>query len=335
MSWQDPSEQLSRPFFQRFWQQGVVGVVTHGPSDGPGLVPDHAFFVHQQAHQFGNGDSRVRVVQLQRIVAGQFIQRQATLFVLANNIFQRAGAEEVLLNQAQILALRGGIFRVEYAGDGIAIDQVTTRFQVFTLVVLVQVDRVGTGMALPQAQTVNILTTKRWNGDIPRHADQSFGRSPAVIAIVISVNVAEQTNLYRFRWTTSFPWAAEFTPDVRYFFLLAMFKYLTEQTVTVVNAIASSRNLLIGQRVHKTRRQSSKTAITKRHIALLVQHVGNFYAVGLQQLSGGFIQIEVHQGIAKQAAHKKFHGQIANLAGSFCRVTAQAAVVQLIQVDIS
>ena len=293
----------------------MVGVVAHGPGDGPGLVPDHAFFVHQQAHQFGNGNSRVCVVQLQGVVVSELIQRQATLFVLTNNILQRAGTEEVLLNQAQIFALRCGIFGVEYAGDGVAIDQVATRFEVFTLVVLVQIDGVGTGMALPQTQTVNILTTKRRNSNIPGHPDQSFGRSPAVIAVVISFNMAEQTNLYRFRWTTGFPWTAEFTPDVGYFFLLTVFKYLAEQTVTVVNAITGGWNLLIGQRVHKTRRQSSKTAITKRHIALLVQHVGNFYAVGLQQLSGRFVQVQVHQGIAKEAAHEKFHGEIANVAG--------------------
>ena len=61
---QEPAEQLDRPLLQRLGQQRVVRVGEGVPRDVPGLVPVQLVLVDEQPHQFGHGDRRVGVVEL-------------------------------------------------------------------------------------------------------------------------------------------------------------------------------------------------------------------------------------------------------------------------------
>lgn len=51
-------------FFERFRHDGVVGVRHRAADDLLRFVPAQAFFVHQQAHQFRNRQTRMRVVDV-------------------------------------------------------------------------------------------------------------------------------------------------------------------------------------------------------------------------------------------------------------------------------
>ena len=59
-------EQLDRPLLQGLGQQRVVGVGERADGQVPRLVPAELRLVEQDAHQFGDGHRRVRVVQLDR-----------------------------------------------------------------------------------------------------------------------------------------------------------------------------------------------------------------------------------------------------------------------------
>ena len=72
---QQPAEQLDRPAFQRFRQQRVVGVAQRGARDRPGLLPGEVVVVHQDPHQLGDRDRRMRVVELHRGVIGEIVER--------------------------------------------------------------------------------------------------------------------------------------------------------------------------------------------------------------------------------------------------------------------
>ena len=73
--------------------------------------------VDQQAHQLGDGDRRMRVVQLHGELLVEALQRNLLPAHDAQHVLQRAGDEEVLLLQPQLLALDRLVVRIEHLGD--------------------------------------------------------------------------------------------------------------------------------------------------------------------------------------------------------------------------
>ncbi len=65
---QQAPEHRYRPHLESFRQQRVIGVGHRAVRDLPGLVPLEVVFIHQQAHQFGDGNGRVRIVQLEAVL---------------------------------------------------------------------------------------------------------------------------------------------------------------------------------------------------------------------------------------------------------------------------
>ncbi len=68
---QQPLHQRHRPALQRLGQQRVVGVGEDRLRDLPGLVPIEPVEIDQDAHQLGDGDRGMRVVELDRHVVAQ------------------------------------------------------------------------------------------------------------------------------------------------------------------------------------------------------------------------------------------------------------------------
>ncbi len=113
---QDGLEELHRPGLQRFRHQGVVGVGEDARGDVPGLVPVEAFLIHHDTHQFGDGDGRMGVVQLDRHLVGQGIEGIVKLAVAVEDVGERGGDEEILLLEAQLAAHHGGVVGIEHLG---------------------------------------------------------------------------------------------------------------------------------------------------------------------------------------------------------------------------
>ena len=61
---QELAEERQRPLLERLGQQRVVRVAAGSLRDCPGLIPVHRVLVHEEPHQLGDGDGRMRVVQL-------------------------------------------------------------------------------------------------------------------------------------------------------------------------------------------------------------------------------------------------------------------------------
>ena len=64
MARQQPLEQFDRPGLERFRQQRVVGVGQRRHGDLPRLVPAEVVQIAQNAHQFGDGETGMGVVEL-------------------------------------------------------------------------------------------------------------------------------------------------------------------------------------------------------------------------------------------------------------------------------
>ena len=97
------SNQRERPLLQRLGQQRVVGVGQRPLREVPRLVPAELRLVEQDPHQLGDGQRRVRVVELDGDLVGQRAPVGVASAEAAHEVGQRAGDEEVLLHEAQPL----------------------------------------------------------------------------------------------------------------------------------------------------------------------------------------------------------------------------------------
>ena len=79
---QTARHEVFRPGFERFRQNGMVGVGTAGSRDLPSLFPGIAVLVDQDTHQFGHGKCGVRIVQMDGGELRQSVERAiATLMI--------------------------------------------------------------------------------------------------------------------------------------------------------------------------------------------------------------------------------------------------------------
>ena len=114
---QQPLEQFDRPGLERFRQQRVVGVGQRRDRDLPGLVPAEIVQVDQDAHQLGDGEARMGVVELHRGLRRQAAQLAVGGEMALDQILQRGRDEEIFLAQPQFAARRALVVRIEEFAD--------------------------------------------------------------------------------------------------------------------------------------------------------------------------------------------------------------------------
>ena len=98
----------------RFWGQrsrasartGVVSVADGVGDDVPRLVPAVPLHVQQDAHQLGDDQGGMGVVDLDHMLLVEVVQSAVMGQMLAENGLNGGGDEEVLLLQSQALASR-------------------------------------------------------------------------------------------------------------------------------------------------------------------------------------------------------------------------------------
>ena len=124
MARQQSAEEADGPLFKSFGHQRVIGVGERLRGDAPGRVPVHGVLVDEQAHQFGDRDGRMGVVHLDGEGAMQVGERAVLRLLDLDDVLQRAGDEEELLFQTQLLALNLLVVGVENLGDVLGVDLV-------------------------------------------------------------------------------------------------------------------------------------------------------------------------------------------------------------------
>ena len=94
-----------RPAFECLGQKRVIGVAKDAFGDRPSRIPRQLFDVDEDAHQFGDGDGRMRIVQLDGDFIGKLAEVFVGFFVAADDVVNRAANEEILLFKAQFAPL--------------------------------------------------------------------------------------------------------------------------------------------------------------------------------------------------------------------------------------
>jgi len=205
-----------------------------------------------QAHHFGDRDGRVRVVELRGPAGMELIERPAQPQVNADHILQRAGHEEKLLLEPQLLALEVLVVRVQYLGDVLGDYLVLDGAVVVAVIECVEIERLD-GLGLPQAQAVAgaDAIAQDWSiiGDTlddgignPSHALASFGVGPLL-------GSAAERHIERQLGSHNLPGVAVAEPFVGDFHLPAVADDLIEYAELVADAVSDSRYLDRGERI--------------------------------------------------------------------------------------
>ena len=114
---QYPFQEIDRPRFQGFGHQGVVGVRENARTQAPRQRPWNMMYIHQQAHQFGNRNGRVGIIEMNSHFIRQLLHTGMFLEIASQQILQRSADEEVFLAQAQFAAQCAGVVRVQHPRD--------------------------------------------------------------------------------------------------------------------------------------------------------------------------------------------------------------------------
>lgn len=64
VTWEDTLEEADGPHFQRLGEEGVIRVAEGFLADIPRLCPWETFLIDEDAHELGDSDGGMRVVEL-------------------------------------------------------------------------------------------------------------------------------------------------------------------------------------------------------------------------------------------------------------------------------
>ena len=161
-----------RPFLQGLGQQRVIRVGQRPLGEVPGLVPAEVGVVEQNAHQLGDGQRRVRVVELDGDLLGQRAPIGVAAAEAPHEIGQRAGDQKILLHEAQPLPHARGVVGIEDARERFGRQRLGQRADEIAAGESLEVEVVRRRRG-PEPQRVDGLAAVAHHGAIERNADQA------------------------------------------------------------------------------------------------------------------------------------------------------------------
>jgi len=265
--------QAHRPALERLGQQGVIGIGHAATGDFPRGIPFEGVDVHQQAHQFGNRDARVGIVQLEAVLVGEALEIFAmAINPLAQHVLKAGRSEKVLLAQSQFLTVFAGIVGIQHHGDvfrrgargnGLGI---TAGVELFEIEFIVSHRR-------PQAQGIDGAVVIARYRNVERHGqyvmsiDPAYVIAPEVIDVVFAVP-AKMHCLFIFG-TFDFPGMTATQPGIGFLYLVAGRYILAEHAVLIANAVADHRQAEGRTTVEKAGGETAETTVAEPGIVLL------------------------------------------------------------------
>ncbi|MPM34064.1 hypothetical protein SDC9_80645 [bioreactor metagenome] len=315
---QQAAEQVGRPHLEGLREQRVAGVGEAPVGDLPGLLPLEAALVHQDAHQLRHRDHRVGVVELEDDPVRQVVEVEVLLQLVVDEVAQRAGHEEVLLLQSQLLALRGGVLGVEHLGDVLGEGLGPHRLGVVTGIEDRQVEGLRR-LRAPQPQRVDPAVEVAGDHVVVRHAQHVPGGHPGgpfpAVLVDGPLGVTAEVHLHRLLGVRELPRRAEREPGVGLLDLTAVHEGLAEDAVLVADAVADAGHVHRRQRVDEAGGEPPEATVAEAGLHLLAAQGGQIDAALLEALLGDLVQVGGHQGVAELAAEQVLRGEIADRLG--------------------
>ena len=177
MARQQPLHQRDRPALQRLGQQRVIGIGDRVGGDAPRLVPGDLVQIDQDAHQLGDGDGGMRVVQLDRRLVGQRADVAVLADVPPHQILQRSGGEEVLLPQPQFLPGRRVVAWIQHLRDRVRARARLQCADMIAAIECIEPQRIG-GPRRPQSQRIGEVAAPADHRRVIGDRGHRFGGMP-------------------------------------------------------------------------------------------------------------------------------------------------------------
>ena len=309
---QQPLEQFDRPGLQRLRQQRVIGVGQRRHRDLPRFVPAEIVQVDQDAHQLGDGEARMGVVELHRDLGGEVAQLPVGSEVPLDQVLQRGRDEEIFLPQPQLAPRRALVVRIEEFADRFRARLLGDGAEIIAGVEDVEPQRIGRARR-PQPQRVDVLAAPADDRRVVGDGLHGFRRTPggAVAAAVVDmVDAAAEMDVIDHLGPLEFPGVAEAQPFVRIFVLPALRNDLAEQAEIVADAVADGGNGERRHALHEARREPPEAAIAERRIRLAFAQVGKADAEIAERGLEHRQQAHIVQRVGEQAADQEFEREV-------------------------
>mmetsp|Transcript_12733 Transcript_12733/g.53542 ORF Transcript_12733/g.53542 Transcript_12733/m.53542 type:complete len:680 (+) Transcript_12733:784-2823(+) len=304
--------ELHRPLLERLGQHGVVGEGEDARGDRPRRGPAEALVVHEHAHELGHADGRVRVVELDGHLVGELVEVLVVLLVAADHVLDGGADEEVLLLEAQLLALVRPVVGVEHGGDGLGALLVEDGRHVVAGVERLQVEVLG-GLGTPQAQVGRVLGAEAWDRVVVRHRLDLLGRHPAealAAVVVVHLHVAVEAHGVAHAHALDLPGVPEGEPVVGALVLEAVGDELLEHAVLVADAVAPRGQVERRHRIEEARGQAAQAAVAQRGVVLLLDDGLQVVAELRERLLVLRLEAEVRDDVEQRAAHQELHRKV-------------------------
>ena len=314
---QQLADQAGRPDLKGLRQQGVAGVVEGLGGDGPRGIPVVAVLIDEDAHELGDADHRVGVVELEDDLVREGRQVRLVLARVedADGVVQGCGDEEVLLLEAQFLTDLGGVFRVENLGDVLGLDLRGHGVHVLGAVEGEQIELV-VALGGPQAQGVHAAGLVAGNHVVHRHGAHGPGRFPGLGAVGVFDDLATEGDLLITVVVGVAPRLFVGQPVIRGLNLLAVLvELLLEDAVLVLDAVAEGRHAERGEGVDEAGGQTAEAAVAEARLVFGVHDVLRLEAKGFHSLVELVGQASVQQCVLQLLAHQELGGQVADGLG--------------------
>ena len=185
-------DDLLGPALQRLAHDRVVGIGHALLHDLPGLVPAQAVLVHEEPHQLGDNQRRVRIVDLDRVVLAEGADVAPLFDVLAHDVLRGGGDEEILLLETQDLALELLVGGIEHLGDDLGHRALLEALDVLGVGEEIHVELAG-ALRVPETQLVDLLALIARDQHVAR--DRDDGRVVGMLGLVVAVAVPVRGDL--------------------------------------------------------------------------------------------------------------------------------------------
>ena len=253
----------------------------------------------------------MRIVELDGHVFGELLDGPRLALVAEQDILQRRGGEEVLLLEAQFLARRRGVVRVEHARD--VLDRVLLLHRQRVLLVVEEFEvELRQRRALPQAQRADVARAVADDGHVV--GDGAHG-------------LVGEGHRHLVRVAAAAPRVAQALPVVGRLVLEAVLERLLEQAVFVAQAVAVQRQVHRRGRIEEARRQPAEAAVAQRRVVNIFKHGQIQSAVG-KRLPHLLEDAQREQIVVDHAAREVFRAEIVGAARALVRVAALIPVVR-------
>ncbi len=170
------------------------------------------------------------------------------------------------------------------------------------------------GAGFPQAEVIDGRGVEAGDRDVVGDADELAGIRPfrdVVAAVVEHVfDLAEDLDLARVLGADDLPGCAELHPIVGVLDLMAVDKFLPEEAVFVVDAVADGGEVEGGEGVEETGGEAAQAAVAQAHVVFFVTDL-----VGVEtELDEGFLDLVVDAGgveaVAVEAPHEELEAEV-------------------------